>query len=908
MSRILDRLPAQWRLGLRLARREARQHVGRTTLVAVMVGLPVLAGTTALTALESSKDSPESVRVESLGPDLQASLVYRGVGQVRQTFDATNATWSSGVEPEETPTRAEHEAELTEVLPPGDRLVPVETAHVVLHGPELHLTSRMAQTDLTDADVLAAFKLREGAAPGPGEIAVSRGVAEQIGVEIGDTVEVEVRGGGGTEARRVSGLLARHLPKDAGAVVLTDPADVSPTLRDVPGWGEVGWFVSGPTPVTWDDVLRLNEHGAAVISQEVLTNLPPQEAETLFRPGVGVAASELALGGAVTIIALLEGILIVGPAFAVSARRQERSLAVAAAQGASPSTLRVLAMAPAVVIGLGASVLAALAGIAVAAVPVWYYEFAALVVPWPRIAGMVLLGLVVAVAAAWLPARAAARLDIVATLSGRRRTRKVTGWVATFGIMLAGAGLAGAFAATANNGDGTILAWCLVAAEIGLVMTTGAIVAGLARISGRLPLSARFALRDAARHRARTSPAIAAVLVAVAGATAGLIHLASDAQYRERVYRPISTPGTTVVHTTGSAIPLDTQRPAIEATIRDTLPEVTTITPVSVFAEPTADTTVMVMVIDPDGAGFGHGTDGLGAPVVDDGDLVPLLGLTGETADAAVSALREGRAVVPRGTTASDGTVQLDIQVYTADRAELGHTSEDRTVRVPATEIGDGLEAVPNLPIFPPTLLGELGGEERVERLVVETGTVPTPAQEETLADRLGELVVPQDPGPTGSAPGSAGDDAAFVTARTERGQDSTWQTVSALIIAAIAAVVALTVTWLAAGLAAAEARPDLATLEAVGAAPRTRRTVVAAQAGAIAVVGTVLGLGIGGVLGVALVRLLRSWEMASTAGAWTVAVPWPWLVGLAAALPVLAIAAAWLAARPRPLLSRRLA
>jgi putative ABC transport system permease protein len=899
---------ARWRLGLRLARRDARRHVGRTVLVAVMVALPVLAGTTALTALESSKDSPESVRVESLGPDLQASLSYRGVGQILQTFDATNATWDGGAESDEPPTRAEREQVLGAALPPGDRLVPVETAQVVLHGPELHLTSRMARTDLSDADVTAAFKILEGAAPGPQEIAISRGVAEQIGVDIGDTVEVEVRGGGGTETRKVSGLLARHLPKDAGAVVHTDPDDVSSSLTDVPGWGEVGWFVSGPTPVTWDDVLRLNEHGVAVISQEVLTDLPPPEAETLFRPGGGLVLNEIALGGAVTIIALLEGILIVGPAFAVSARRQERSLAVAAAQGASPGTLRTLAMAPAVVIGLGASVIAALVGITVAVVPVWYYELPAVVVPWPRVAGMVLVGLVVAVAAAWLPARAATQLDIVATLTGRRRTRKITGWVAAFGVVLAGAGLAGAFAATANNGDGTILAWCIVAAEIGLVMTTGGIVAGLAKISGRLPLPARFALRDAARHRSRTSPAIAAVLVAVAGATAGLIHLASDAQYRDRTYLPISTPGTTVVHTTGSAVPLDAQRPAIEATIRDTLPGATTITPVPVFAEPTDGTTAMVMVIDPYGAGFGRGPDGLGAPVVDDGGLVPLLGLTGATADAAVAALREGRAVVPRGTTAPDGTVQLDIQAYAAGRAELGQTSEDRTVRVPATEVGDGLEAVPNLPILPPTLLGELGGEERVERFVVETETVPTTAQEETLTNRLGELAVPPEPDPTGSAPGSAGGDAAFVTARTERGQDPTAQTIAALIVASIAAVVALIVTWLAAGLAAAESRPDLATLEAVGAAPRTRRTVVAAQAGAIAVVGTVLGLGIGGVLGVALVRLMRSWEMASTAGAWTVEVPWLWLAGLAILLPALAIAAAWLAARPRLLLTRRLA
>lgn len=908
MSGTRGGLLARWRLGLRLARRDARRHVGRTALVAAMVALPVLAGTTALTALESSKESPERVRVESLGPDLQASLIYRG-GHVRQTFDATNTTWDSGAKPGG-PDRAEYEAELTDLLPPGDRLVPVETAYVVLHGPELHLTSRMAQTDLSDADVTAAFKIRDGAAPGPGEIALAHDVAEQIGVQIGDTVQVEVRGSDGdTETRKLTGLLGRHLPKEAGAVVHTGPDNVSQSVLDLPGQGEVGWFVSGPAPVSWDDALQLNEHGVAVISQEVLTNLPPPEAETLFHGRIGPLTDEIALGGAITIIALLEGILVVGPAFAVSARRQEHTLAVAAAQGASPRTLRVLAIAPAVVIGLGASVIAALAGIAAATVPVVHYEFPAVVVPWPRIGGMVLVGLVVAVAAAWLPARAAARLDIVATLTGRRRTRRARGWIAAFGVLLASGGLAGAFAATAANGDSIVLAWCIVVIEIGLVMTSGGIVSGLAKIAGRFPLPARFALRDAARHRSRTSPAIAAVLVAVAGATAGLIYLTSEAQYRQHTYTPIATPGTTVVHSTDAAWPLDELRPEIEATVRDTLPGVSTITPVPVFADATDGTAAMVMLVDPSGAGRGHGFGSLGAPVVDDGGLVPVLGLTGETADAAVAALHEGRAVVPLGATSSDGLVRLDIETRTAtDRSELGWTPEIRTVQVPATEVGSGVEAVPNLPIIPPELLDELGGEERVERFVVETNTTPTTAQTEALADRLGDLAAPSGFDPSQAEPVLGGFSTAFVTASTERGPEPGGETVGALLITLIAAVVALVVTWLAAGLAAAESRPDLATLEAVGAAPWTRRTVAAAQAGAISVVGTVLGLGAGGALGVTLVRLMRSWETASTAGAWGVEVPWLWLAGLVVALPALAIGAAWLATRSGLLLTRRLA
>ncbi|WP_285107143.1 FtsX-like permease family protein [Promicromonospora sp. MEB111] len=906
MSEALNRVVARWRIGLRLARRDARRHLGRTALVAVMVAVPVLAGTTAFTALESSKDSPETVRDESLGPDLQASLDYLGAGRVLQTFDATNATWGLDAESDEPPTRAEHEKVLAEALPPGDRLVPVETAQVVLHGPGPQLTSKMAQTDLRDADVAAAFKLRAGIAPGPGEIAISREVAAQIGVDVGDTVVVEMRDSGSTETLTVSGLLGRHLPKDSGAVVHTAPEDVSPSLVDVAGWGEVGWFVSGPTPVTWDDALRLNEHGVAVISQEVLTHLPPPEAETFDHPYEALDANEVALGGAITIIALLEGILIVGPAFAVSARRQERSLAVAAAQGASPRALRALAMIPAIAVGLGASVIAALAGVAVATVPLRYFEFTVVVVPWPRVGAMVLLGAVVAVAAAWLPARAAARLDVVATLTGRRRQHRVKGWSVVLGVILAGAGLTGAVAAATAGDGGVLLAWCVVVAEIGLVLTTGGIVAGLARLSGRLPLPARFALRDAARHRQRTSPAVAAVLVAVAGATAGLVFVTSEARYQERAYLPASTPGTTIVYA-NTALDLAELRPEIESTVRDVLPDVTAVTPVPVLTE-TSDgwPTTVIVTTEADRSWPGGGEPA--GPVVDDGNLVPLLGLTGTAADTAVTALRDGRAVVPHGSTDADGTARLRIQAHTLTGQGVAFAPpRERTVRVPATEVGDGTEVVPNLPLVPPALLDTLAGEPRVGRFVVETDTIPTAAQTQALSHRLGDIAIPPGVDPFADGTGSDDDSRTHLSARTELGYEPGADAIGAPVIALLAVLVALVVTWLAAGLAAVESRPDLATLDAVGAAPRTRRKIVAAHAGAISVVGTVLGLGAGGVLGAALVQLQRPWVPADIPGAWAVEVPWLWLLGLAVTLPVLAIASAWLAARPRRLLARRL-
>ena len=59
--------------------------------------------------------------------------------------------------------------------------------------------------------------------------------------------------------------------------------------------------------------------------------------------------------------------------------------------------------------------------------------------------------------------------------------------------------------------------------------------------------------------------------------------------------------------------------------------------------------------------------------------------------------------------------------------------------------------------------------------------------------------------------------------------------------------------------LALSDARPDLATLSAVGAAPRTRRRVAAAYALVIGFVGAILGAGVGFIPGIAISRPLTA-------------------------------------------------
>ena len=126
------------------------------------------------------------------------------------------------------------------------------------------------------------------------------------------------------------------------------------------------------------------------------------------------------------------------------------------------------------------------------------------------------------------------------------------------------------------------------------------------------------------------------------------------------------------------------------------------------------------------------------------------------------------------------------------------------------------------------------------------------------------------------------------------------------LIVMGVALFVALAATGLSVGLAVADSRADLATLAAVGASPRMRRRVTAAQAGVIAGIGTVSGVTTGLLLG----YVLGLWQSAEENFGlmWQTVVPWPQIALLLVALPLLAIGAGWVFTRSRLPVGRRMA
>ena len=118
---------------------------------------------------------------------------------------------------------------------------------------------------------------------------------------------------------------------------------------------------------------------------------------------------------------------------------------------------------------------------------------------------------------------------------------------------------------------------------------------------------------------------------------------------------------------------------------------------------------------------------------------------------------------------------------------------------------------------------------------LVLSGTTPTKAQEEAVTE--GAMAI--------------SDATSFTVERGYQADDAS--RIVQLVLAGLGALLMLGGTLTATFLALSDARPDLATLSAIGASPRTRRRVAAAYALVVGVVGAVLGALVGFIPGVAV-------------------------------------------------------
>jgi putative ABC transport system permease protein len=316
-----------------------------------------------------------------------------------------------------------------------------------------------------------------------GQVAITSGLASQFNLKVGDVWHV------GGAARAVTGIVQnpQSLLDEFALVVpgqVKTPTQVT-VLFDAPGVNpaHIGNYVSTPASV-------------AAASNAI-------NPETISLTAATLGMLLIALVGA--------------GGFTVLAQRRLRSIGMLGAQGATDSQVGLVVRANGVATGVAGAVAGFVVGLAA-----WlayrpsvesssHHVIGEFQLPWLVIIVAMVLAVVASYFAAAQPARAIARVPIVAALSGRppapRKTRR---WAVPVGIVFLGV----AFALMAVAGAKMILGALVlgfVALMVAVVLLSPPLLAVLARLARPAPVAVRLALRDLARYRARSGGALGAI-------------------------------------------------------------------------------------------------------------------------------------------------------------------------------------------------------------------------------------------------------------------------------------------------------------------------------------------------------------------------------------------------------------
>jgi putative ABC transport system permease protein len=912
-----------WRPALRIARRDALRARGRSLLIVVMIALPVL-GVVALDVL--GRTASVSL-VEGLDRQMgHADAVVRYFGDTTPVDQSpTMDSFGSGPPADgkqvtlPTPTART----IADVLPAGSHVVELGEGDVVVRTKVGLARPGGFEIDLRQPIAQGLFKLTDGRLPATrDEVVVSARLAAR-GFQPGTMMTF-------SDGRRVHvvGLVESSTSRDPSLVVgmpgaLRLGGDLA---QDVPR--PRSWLVDAPGGVSWAQVRALNTHGLLALSRAVVEEPPPASEVSMIRGTSGVGAAGVAILAMIVAMALLEVVLLAGPAFAVGVRRQQRSLALLAATGGEPPDIRRVVLAGGVVLGAASAVVGVVGGIAAA----WLAEPAVQgfsserfgpfqVVPRDVLA-IAACGMLSALLAALAPALLAARQDVVAVLAGRRGQTRRPVWSPVLGGVLLALGIIGAvIGARKANGGEFFITGAAISSVLGMVLLIPLAVAQLGRFAGLLPLPLRFALRDASRQRSRTAPAVAAVAAVVAGVVALGIGASSDAAQSRATYTPNGPNGAALITSNAPPDATGNAWAAMRAAIARQLPDATitdirgvpdelstgrTVRPApegggigKVRVSATAQGPIRQLTIEPvteeASAQAVSFSSGFGASILVGAASLDAMGLNLAAADKtrAHAALAAG-GVVLFGYTASDAT-SATLRVTSMPVDGKGEATEDGRWTVPATVVAVHGSVLPGQGVLSEAAAKKAGVPVETTALLAD-GTTIDQSAEDALTEAL-RVISPS------------------ASVWVERGFHDNSTSVALLLLGVVGGVLVLGGTLTATFLALSDARPDFATMSSVGAAPRTRRLVAASYAMAVGVVGAALGALVGFVPGIAVTYPLTSTTWAppdSTDATGAVLpdhfldVPWLLVLGLVVVLPLFTAAVVGLASRSRlPMVSR---
>ena len=875
-----------WRVALRLARREAWRRKGQTALMLVLICLPVLA-VTAAAIVWRTQDVSSAESVDRRMGSADALVDATGAQEAFQQFDADAYAYYEI--PDDGPARMQTAKDVRRVL--GDRpMAPLRRSSLSYETAKGRGDADVVETDLASPLSEGLFEHVSGKyPPGPGEVVVNQALADRgpgVGDDLtvlrtdadGEQVERSVRIVGIAESNESRGFeLAVGLPGTFGI------ADESPPR----------WLVGGG-PVSWDDVRALNRVGLLATSRQVLNDPPPESEippEATLDDG---GADEVTLTALGTIIAmvLLEVVLLAGPAFAVRAKAQAHTLALVAATGGTPRQARRTVLATGVVVGTVGGLLGVALGIVagVLAVPVAQHfdstRFGPFEIPWLLLVPVAFFGFLSAVLAAVVPAFSASRQDVVGVLAGRRGEGRPSRRTPVLGAVLLAVGIGSAAYGSRPGGAAPLLvAGSAIISVIGMILFAPVAVTLAARVAARLPLPLRFAARDAARHRTRTVPAVAAVGATVAGVVALGISLASQEAANHAYYDPQLPDGYGSV-----ALAVDTDRAEIEAVLgRSGLADRAIEIPGVQTSTDDGNELELEFAQRGEALELSYWST-LGSPYVVGDEVPDYIGMGAEERAGADAVLAGGGLVLLHDPDAEAdagvGTPELDGDRVTVDvlrwnpetsTSDTVSSTPARTVLVPVTRTS------PALAVLSPALVEKLGLRTSPSALLL-----PAPISGDAEKDVTEALAaLPEPP-----------------YFYVERGYQTPPEVlIIQLVLAVLGGVLMLGGTLTATFLALSDARPDLATMAAIGARPRTRRSVAASYAAVVGLVGALLGAPVGFIPGIAVSRpLTQDYGIGSS----VLDIPWLLVITVVIGLPLLTALVVGACARSRlPLVAR---
>ncbi|WP_156762209.1 ABC transporter permease [Microbacterium karelineae] len=932
---------APWRIALKMAVRQSLRSWPSSLLIVLLIFLPMAGVAGAVTLATSIGPTPQQrVDAELGNADAWVQAVSMGEG-MRQQLDEPTSSYSTGPASDEgIPPADDVRAHID-----ADRLIEIAHGDAVVETDDGIASLPVTIGDAWDPLLDGRYTLLEGRAPASDdEILVSPRALERLGARIGDTLVATDPEASPT----IVGTMSSSLEPDAAAVVFAPESGPFAADENI-GW--TTWYAEG-WHATADEVYALNGEGIVVFDRALVLD-PGDGARGAFDSMSGTAwalfsAALAALAFSVYLVALLAG-----AAFSVSAKRQQRSLAVAASVGADRRDVFRIVLFQGTILGLAGGVVGSAAGVGLGGAALAILDTGetlqyswGLRIPWLALLALAAIAGIVGTLSALAPARRATTGDTLAALRGARRPVRVSAARPQAGALLIVLGITIVavsvivLVATYNSplhgtprADPIYLVFTLCMIVGPLLLQIGVVIAGhwllalASRALSRLGLGARLAVRDAVANPGRSVPSFGAIAACAFLATAAFGGVATINAMRVDAFQGTDPVGSAVVQ-----VGADTASAGGDPRDALAVTEAAAERATEILVEHGAAATAVLAgvsgpVIDPETGDVLDGdTQTVTWPEVQtpewcagDDDCEPsaweTTGMSAEPIVVAPDDLETALgAAVPASTReafARGSVVVTDPQWLTDDgrivfnewRANDVYGPDPSDDEVPDAVSSRAVDAVLvdspwqftswSQAYLSPEGADVLGVDHAPRRVIGAYDGGPTTAQLDGLIATADELTAAH-----------SGDEvptyfSAYEAVRPPEAAGWLWLILGAVSVLVVAA------SAVALGLSRIERRPDDATLAAVGAQPGVRRSVSAWQALVIAGFGCAAGTlaGLMPVLG--LVGILAG----TTGDGLTVdAAPWGFWAILAFALPLAIALVSWLVPLRRPDLTRRTA